>query len=110
MTSPRVACAGRLIKTRAIGLSSFGTTRQRHDDIGAVGPEAAVAEPGDRYYPLRVGKADARRYGGLAGSRPKVKRGDIGLRVFRIEDVDAGDVIGLGHRALDRDGEWHGVA
>src|SRR6266436_1284976 len=110
ITSPRLARAGRLINTRAIARSSFDASRQGHDDIDAVGPEAVVAEPGDRHYPLRVGEADARRHDRLAGSRPELKRGDIGLRVLLIEDVDAGDVIGVGHRALDRDGERDRVA
>src|SRR6267143_1718203 len=110
ITSPRLARAGRLINTRAIARSSFGASRQGHDDIGAVGPEAAVAEPGDRHHLLRVGETDARRHDRLAGSRPEMKCGDIGLRVFLIEDVDTGDVIGLGHRALDRDREGHRVA
>ncbi len=39
-----------------------------------------------------------------------MKCGDIGLRVLLIEDVDTGDVIGFGHRALDRDRERHRVA
>src|SRR5208282_2613974 len=34
----------------------------------------------------------------------------IGLRVLLVEDVDAGDVIGLAHRAVDRDGQGHRVA
>src|SRR5467141_1307470 len=110
ISSPRLARAGRLISTRAIARSSFGAGRQGHDDIGAIRPEAAVAEPGDRHHPLRIGEADARRYRRLAGSRAQMKRGDIGLRVLLIEDVDAGDVISLGHRALDRDGERHRVA
>src|SRR5207245_10375183 len=85
ITSPRLARAGRLINTRAIALSSFGAGRQRHDDIGAIGPEAAVAQAGDRHHLLRVGKADAGRYRRLAGSRAQMKRGNIGLRVLLIE-------------------------
>src|SRR6516162_5402444 len=95
MTSPRLARAGRLIRTR---------------DIGAVGPEAAIAEPGDRHDLLRVGEANPRRNYRLAGSRPEMERSDVGLRVLLVEDVDGGDVIGPADRAVDRDGQRHRIA
>src|SRR6516225_6554405 len=110
MISPRLAFAERLIKTRAIGLSPFGAGRQGRDDIGAVGPEAAIAEPGDRHDLLRVGKANARRHRRLAGAWSEMKSRNIGLRVLLVEDVNALDVIGLGHRALDRDVQRHRIA
>src|SRR6516225_8479750 len=110
MTSPRLARAGRLIRTRAIGLSTLGAGRQGHDDIGAVGPEAAIAEPGDRHDLLRVGEANPRRNYRLAGSRPEMERSDVGLRVLLVEDVDGGDVIGPADRAVDRDGQRHRIA
>src|SRR5437868_7427541 len=59
--SPRFARCGIFIRTRAILVSLLGAGRQGHDDIGTVGPEAAVREPGDRHQPLRVGKANAGR-------------------------------------------------
>src|SRR5271165_1856811 len=110
MISPRLAREGRWIKTRAIGLSPFGAGRQGHDDIGAVGPEAAVAEAGDRHDLLRIGEPNARRYHCFAGAQTQIERRDIGLRVLLVEDVDAGDVIGLAHRAIDRDGQRHRIA
>src|SRR5262245_6644798 len=108
MTSSRLACAGKLIRTRAIGLSPFGAGRQGHDDIGAARPEATVVEPSDCHDLLRVGQANARRHRRSAGAGSQLKGGDIRLRVFLVEDMDAGDVLGLAHRAVDRHAERHG--
>src|SRR5689334_18385032 len=100
MMSARFACGGKLINTLAIGSSLLGAGGQGHDDIGAVRPEAAIGEAGDRDDLLRVGKPDARRDGSLAGARAEVEGGDVRLRVLLVEDVDALDVVGLGHRAV----------
>src|SRR5215467_5397451 len=108
MISPCFARCGKLINTRAIVSSLFGASGQGHDYIGAVRPEAAVSEPGDRDDPLRVGEANAGRDGSLAGARAEVKCRDIRLRVLLVEDVNALDMVGLGHRALDGHGQWHG--
>src|SRR5260370_39475486 len=63
MISPRFACAGTLTIARAILDQAFlEAGRERHHDLGAVGPERAVGELGDRDHGLRVGEAHARRY------------------------------------------------
>src|SRR5439155_16530184 len=60
--SPRFARAGTLTMARAILDQAFlEAGRERDDDLGAVGPERAVAHLGDRGHALRVGEAHARR-------------------------------------------------
>ena len=59
---------------------------------------------------LRIGKPDAGRDATPAGARAEVESGDVRLRVLLVEDVDALDVVGSRHRALDRHGQRHGIA
>src|SRR6516164_5647769 len=110
MMSPRLARCGKLINTRAIGSSLLRAGGQGHDDVGTVRAEAAIGEAGDRDKALRVGKADAGGDISLAGPRTEIECRNIGLRVFLVEDVDALDVVGLRHRALDRHGQRYSIA
>src|SRR5216117_575679 len=70
MISPRFARGGALTMARAILDQAFlETGRERHHDLGAVGPERAVGELGDRDHGLRIGKAHARRYARTSRAR-----------------------------------------
>jgi len=69
-----------------------------------------VAQLADRDHVLRVGEPDAGGHLRPAGARPEVEARDAGLGVLLREDVHDPHVLGLGHRALDGDGERHGVA
>src|SRR5665647_3605170 len=44
------------------------------------------------------------------GARAEMNADDVWLRVLFVEDMDGLDVIGRGHRAVDRDDERHRVA
>src|SRR5205809_467737 len=93
MISPRFACAATLTMAFAILDQAFlETGRERHHDLGAVGPERAVAQLGDREHGLRVGEADAGREARASGARAEIRAHHVRQRVLLGEDVDRLDV------------------
>ena len=65
---------------------------------------------GDGHDLLRIGEPDAGRDARPCRRAARAGTDDMRLRVLLVEDVDRLDVVGLGHRALDRDRERHRVA
>ena len=103
MMSPRLACVGTLIRTRAIGL----TLRRRRP------PSVTITSTlSDQNVPSLSSRdrddLSASRRGGCAcdhrpaGARAELETPHVGLRVLLVEDVDGLDVIGSRHRAVDR--------
>src|SRR5713101_6842659 len=89
MISPRFACAGTLTMARAILDQAFlETGRERDDDLGAVGPERAVGELGDREHGLGVGEAHAGRQARAPRARAEMGAHHVRQRVLLGEDVD----------------------
>src|SRR6267378_7736228 len=83
MISPRFACAGTLTMARAIlDQAFFEAGRERHHDFGAVGPERAVGELGDREHGLRVGEAHAGRQARAPRARVEIDAHHLRKRVF----------------------------
>src|SRR5205823_1785896 len=87
--SPRFARAGTVTTARAILDQAFlEAGRERDHDLGAVGPERAVAHLGDRGHALRVGEAHARRERRAPGARAQADAYHLGPRVLLGEGVN----------------------
>src|SRR5438034_11030714 len=77
--SPRFARAGTLTMARAILDQAFlEAGRERDHDLGAVGPERAVAHLGDRGHAPRVGEAHARGERRAPGPRGRSEERPVG--------------------------------
>src|SRR6267154_148062 len=83
MISPRFARAGTVTTARAILDQAFlETGGERDHDLGAVGPERAVGELGDREHALCVGEAYARRQARAPRARAEMDAHHVGQRVL----------------------------
>src|SRR5213076_808490 len=90
--SPRFARAGTVTTARAILDQPFPEAgRERDHDLGAVGPERAVAHLGDRGHALRVGEAHARGYARASRARSEMDAHHLRQRVLLSEHVDRHD-------------------
>src|SRR5262245_22398494 len=116
MISPRLAVAGTLTIAALATLNAPPSLQlleaggEGNHDGGAVRPERAVGELGDSRHRLRIRKADPGRDLRAPGARSKIDAHHVRQRVLLVEDVDGLHVLGLRHRAFDRDGNGDGVA